>query len=155
MPKTIDSQIIKDLREFKQLSQEALGQSIGIGKQSISDWERGASKVPLKHRITIIEVFEDINARFILTGKGNIADMEPGQVSEPEIAYRNRPSELLLDEKDKRIKELKEMISELKENKEMITERMKKQADMIEFLRNELIRLGHDDVARFSKAHSA
>lgn len=84
-------------------------------------------------------------------------DKQPKELisKEPKHSYKSNTIDLLFAEKDKRIAVLEDMIAEMKENKEIVTERMEKQANMIEFLREKLVEVGHGEIAESSKLRSA
>lgn len=46
-------QRIKDLREDKDLKQEAIAQHLGTSQQQYSRWERGAQEIPFHHVIAL------------------------------------------------------------------------------------------------------
>lgn len=50
-------QRIKDLREDKDLKQEAIAQYLGTSQQQYSRWERGAQEIPFHHAIALAKFY--------------------------------------------------------------------------------------------------
>lgn len=97
--------------------------SIGYKPQSFNQWKTGASPVPAKAIIKIIQKYSEIDANWLIKDKGvvfsdkaalkNTAISTGKLVQEPELEYYTVKK--LLAEKDERIVDLKSQLETLKE----------------------------------------
>lgn len=79
---TVNERLVK-IHELKKFSWEELRLSLGVNKpQQISNWVNFKDKLPSRHIIKIIELFPDINARWFITGEGNITEETTQHVTE-------------------------------------------------------------------------
>ena len=72
--KTTLSQRVKKILEYKNLTYEQLGKSIGVGKASVYQWVDGRSEPAAPKKIKLLEVYPDINPRWFLFGTGKMND---------------------------------------------------------------------------------
>ena len=59
------SQIIRDLREDHDLTQEAIAKIIGTTKNQVGKYERGEQDMPIRHLISLCNYY-NVSADFIL-----------------------------------------------------------------------------------------
>lgn len=85
---------IRESRERRQLSQEALAQRIGVSQPTISDWENSKTE-PTVDNMRTLAVELDVWFEWLVTGRG-MREYPPG-VQEPRSEYRVQP-ELSADE---------------------------------------------------------
>lgn len=104
-----------EIQKLKNFSWEELRLQLGVNKpQQISNWVNFKDKLPSRHIIKIIELFPDINARWFITGEGNITEQTPQHViEEPKEIYNTKCP--LCKEKDRSLKLLEKMVSELEQ----------------------------------------
>lgn len=59
-----------EVKEQKQFSWEELRKKLGINKaQQVSGWVQLKDKIPIRYVIMILELYDDIDARWFLTGE--------------------------------------------------------------------------------------
>lgn len=68
-------QRIKDLREDNDMTQEDIGELLGIKQTVYSRYERGFQSIPIKHLIALADFYK-VSTDYIL-GRTNISKMYP------------------------------------------------------------------------------
>ena len=108
---TVNERLVK-IHELKKFSWEELRLQLGVNKpQQISNWVNFKDKLPSRHIIKIIELFPDINARWFITGEGNMTEETTQHVAEePKQLYNTCP---LCKEKDQVIETQLRLIANL------------------------------------------
>jgi len=72
MEQTIN-QRVKAYIDNKKISQESFRASIGVAnKQQVSQWLTENSRIPEKYLLEMIRKYVDVNARWLLTGEGEM-----------------------------------------------------------------------------------
>ena len=72
MEQTVN-QRVKAYIDNKKISQESFRASIGVAnKQQVSQWLTESSRIPEKYLIEMIRKYVDVNARWLLTGEGEM-----------------------------------------------------------------------------------
>lgn len=107
-------------RVFKVVESESISYSdfariIGVKKQLVSNWKNLLQEIPDKYLIRIIEEFENVNARWLITGEGEIygqKELSEEEKTEIEKQYKER-----LAMKDEIIKAKDELIEVLRARK--------------------------------------
>ena len=118
MKKTVNDRLI-ELQSVKKFQWNRLQLDLGISnQQQITNWitEKNREPIPPKHILKIIELFPDLNARWLITGEGNMLNDGMAVVNDPQPPYNTLES-------------LKEKISSLEKDKEFL------QQSLIEALR--------------------
>jgi transcriptional regulator with XRE-family HTH domain len=70
------------VRKEKGLNGEQMGAILGIGRAAVSQIENGKSKPTIEGLARLVEAYGDLNAKWLLTGKGNmLANEGVGAVS--------------------------------------------------------------------------
>ena len=59
------NEILRDLREDKDLAQKEIADILGMKQQQYSNYERGARELPLPHLITLCKYY-NVSADYIL-----------------------------------------------------------------------------------------
>jgi len=121
------NQRIKELIEYKKLSQDQFAFELGIKKQQVSNWVKFVEKVPEKHLITVIKKYPDINARWLFLGEGSMVEGEDSKI-EGNIQDQKSDYRKACEEKDLTIKCLSDHINTLKEtiaSKQQVIDLMK------------------------------
>ncbi len=123
------NQRLKLFLDSKDFSNQDLRVALGVKtRQQISNWLLSKEKIPDKHIFKIIDMFDDLNARWLITGQGGMTDLNEGIViaSEAKAKYELCKDCIEKDgmvkllekqalQKDKLILELKEKIGRLKQ----------------------------------------
>ena len=102
------------------------GQKIGANKQFISDWTHG-KKIPLTKIGDMLRVFPELNARWFLTGIGEMLNYKNGEIP----VSKNK---LTLTREKHTDKEFEELQSE---NKELLKKLVELQQEKINWLQSE------------------
>lgn len=123
------NQRLKLFLDSKDFSNQDLRVALGVKtRQQISNWLLSKEKIPDKHIFKIIDMFDDLNVRWLITGQGGMTDLNEGIViaSEAKAKYELCKDCIEKDgmvkllekqalQKDKLILELKEKIGRLKQ----------------------------------------
>jgi hypothetical protein len=73
------NQRLKLFLDSKDFSNQDLRVALGVKtRQQVSNWLLSKEKMPDKHIFKIIDMFEDLNARWLITGEGGMTDLEEG-----------------------------------------------------------------------------
>ena len=93
---------LRELRLAAGITQEALGERIGVGKAAISKYERGALDIPLKHLAVLCDVFS-VSADRLIGRKGESESLSQtvrsdDTVSVPIVGRVHAGSPILADE---------------------------------------------------------
>jgi transcriptional regulator with XRE-family HTH domain len=119
------SQRTKLFLESTKLTQQEVGDMVGLTKQGVSSFTRGKTNPPLDVLEKILLKYPELNARWLLTGEGHMLEEQRKSKTEEEIlaflASKKEDCDLCI-EKDKRIRELERLI----EAKEQVIEVLKK-----------------------------
>ena len=119
------SQRIKIFLESTKLTQQEVGDIVGLTKQGVSSFTRGKTNPPLDVLGKILLKYPELNARWLLTGQGHMLEEQRKSKTEEEIlaflASKKEDCDLC-KEKDKRIREVERLI----EAKEQVIEILKK-----------------------------
>lgn len=107
------NQNIDTLLRAKKLTQQELAQQMGLTKQTINNWITGTAQIPLKHLVSLLKLFSDVNARWLLTGEGDMGDDEKTFASNPRLEGKIEILESQLKEKEDKIAELYKIIGRL------------------------------------------
>ncbi len=117
------NQRLNEFKELKNFSWEKLRIDLGIkNAQQISSWSNLKEKIPEKHIIKIIHLFPDLNARWFITGEGDVSEQEC-IVSEPQALYNSRCP--VCKEKDRIIEQLEKRIEDKDELLQMYRDKKK------------------------------
>lgn len=81
---------------------------IGASKQNFYNWKSFKQEVPDKFLITIIEQFTDLNARWLITGEGDIVNRPPEPTINPDII---KDKEKIIEVQAQMIELLKSLIT--------------------------------------------
>mgnify|MGYP003377085941 CR=1 FL=1 len=115
------NQRIKQLRENLGISQEKLGETIGLSKSGISSIENGNRSVTEKH-IKLISTCFNVSEDWLRTGKGNMfnpmyeeLDLYIGRISGGEDKFKKNLLKALCKLSEDEWNALKKIISEMKE----------------------------------------
>lgn len=107
------SQRIKIFLESTNLTQQEVGDFVGMTKQGVSSFMRGVTSPPLDALGKILIKYPELSARWLLTGEGHMLEEQRRTKTEDEIlAYlisKKDECDLCL-EKDKRIRELERLV---------------------------------------------
>ena len=104
------NQTIEILLKNKKLTQQEFGIQLGVTKQTINNWVTGVVQIPTKHIITILNLYPELNARWLLTGAGEMGEIEKSTIEESKNALKlQAKNELLL----KQLQEKELLIAEL------------------------------------------
>jgi hypothetical protein len=85
------NQRLKLFIDSKNFSNQDLRVALGVKtRQQISNWLLSKEKIPDKHIFKIIDMFDDLNARWLITGEGGMTDLNEGIViaSEAKAHYQ-------------------------------------------------------------------
>ena len=131
------NQRLKLFLDSKNFSNQDLRVALGVKtRQQVSNWLLSKEKMPDKHIFKIIDMFDDLNARWLITGEGGMADLNKGIViaSESKSKYQICKDCIEKDgmikllekqalQKDKLILELNEKIGRLNQQLDDTTEK--------------------------------
>lgn len=123
------SEKLRVLRQSKNLTQEELAEQLGWGIKTYANIERGKTKITVDKLekiaqmlgITLDELVEDINEKTILNYAENCNPTNLSQsqnsifLTETQCAHELEKAQLLLQERDKEIENLKQQISQLQD----------------------------------------
>jgi transcriptional regulator with XRE-family HTH domain len=104
--KTINERLHYFLK-FSNLPQVEVAEKLNISTSRLANWV-AKSSIPMYNLTEILELFQNLNARWLLTGQGEMLNGGvniPELLEEPKAAYKNNCCELC-KEKDKQIDEL-------------------------------------------------
>lgn len=111
------NQTIEIFLKSKKMTQQEFAIQMGVTKQTINNWVTGAVQIPVKHIIAILNQFPELNARWLLTGEGEMGDVEKPTTGESKNCLKiEAKNELLLkqlQEKELLIAELYKQIGKL------------------------------------------
>jgi transcriptional regulator with XRE-family HTH domain len=99
----------------RHVDQSQLARQLTVNKQTINNWVTDTS-IPMGRISELLVMFSDLNARWLLTGQGEMLNGGvniPELLEEPKAAYKNNCCELC-KEKDKRIEDKDSQIEDLK-----------------------------------------
>lgn len=130
------NQRLKLFLDSKDFSNQDLRLALGVKtRQQVSNWLLSKEKMPDKHIFKIIDMFDDLNARWLITGEGGMTDLNEGIVIASEAKSKYHTCKQCIEkegmvkllekqalQKDKLILELKEEIGRLKQQLEDVTE---------------------------------
>lgn len=89
------NQRLKKFLDSKDFSNQDLRIALGVKtRQQVSNWLTSKEKMPEKHMLTVVRMFPDLNARWLITGEGEMFQqlgkaVGSGIVSEPTPEYSN------------------------------------------------------------------
>lgn len=129
------NQRLKLFLDSKDFSNQDLRVALGVKtRQQISNWLLSKEKMPDKHIFKIIDMFDDLNARWLITGKGQMNDLEEGLVIASDFKSKYHTCKMCIEkegmvkllekqalQKDNLILELNEKIGRLKQQLDDIT----------------------------------
>ncbi len=118
---------LKAYRKVKNLSGEGLGELLGLGRSAVSHIETGKVNPTIEGVIKLLNNCPDLNAEWLLIGKGNMLKEESGIESQQSI---NSDAETCWD----LLKREEEQHNKLKEDYRVLKSRLRK--DKIEDLIN-------------------
>jgi hypothetical protein len=98
----------------KDSKQKELANFLGLKEQQISAWLNFVDQIPEKHYVKIIRFYTDLDARWFITGEGEMKTIDLNIATGPDTGYKNNDCCKLCVEKDERIRELKDHILSLK-----------------------------------------
>lgn len=94
-----------------------------------SGWINQGKAIPLDKVVKIVRLITDINARWLLTGEGEMDMPEPGVALEPAVTYKAKTDYCpLCAEKDKLIDALNDHIESLKNQLSDVKKEIKPQS---------------------------
>ena len=116
----INSRVVQVIKQSG-LNNVVFAQLIGATRQSVANWKQGTHNVPFKFVVKIIEEFQELDARWLLTGK--LSGISPEAEKQlDDIAEYDQ-----LVERNKHLQErLEELTSELLSEKDQRIELMEK-----------------------------
>lgn len=83
------NQRVKEYKEAKRLKQVELATAISTTGDRVSKWFRLEEKIPAEYVLAIVTKFPDINARWLLTGEGEMFEKgTTGVANEPVLPYK-------------------------------------------------------------------
>lgn len=93
---------IKKYIDYKNISQTDLAKSILIHKNQVSNWLASGETVPDKALIKMVRYYPDINARWLITGEGEMLEGQKITPTEDELMeFGGTLLDRLLEEKGK------------------------------------------------------
>ncbi len=126
------NQRLKMFLDSKDFSNQDLRIALGVKtRQQISNWMLSKEKMPDKHILTVINMFDDLNARWLITGKGGMTDTE----NEPVVLAKTKiDSDCCLDciEKQGMIKLLEKQADDKNETISKLNEKLGKLTQQLE-----------------------
>jgi len=69
---------IQQLRKARGMSQEEMGERVGVSRQAVSKWESGQSVPDVEHIVALAELF-GVTTDYLLTGTGGAANVNVPQ----------------------------------------------------------------------------
>ena len=120
--KTTISQRLANYLDHMRISQEDYREVIGVKKQQVSAWLTFKEDVPDKHLIKTIEMYQNLNARWLLTGEGPMLEAEKVNELEKLSTYK-QPD---IDNKSNAERELELTKKLLERTEELLREREKR-----------------------------
>ena len=102
----------RDILSYYNLNPNSLGNRLGLSQSTIRNITTEKSKPGFEVMEALVKEFPEIDANWLISGEGpmlkrGVSDVDP-------VAYGNITYRELLQEKDERIKELKELVRLLK-----------------------------------------
>lgn len=121
------NQRLKQFVERKKLSNKEFANSILVSEVSVSRWFSLIESFPLKHLNTLLLKFPDLNARWLITGDGDMFDLKCNK-NENEDEFKNykslhpeeKPAPEILNSVLMRIEDMREYIIKLEKDKEYL-----------------------------------
>jgi len=131
------NQRLKLFLDSKNFSNQDLRIVLGVKtRQQVSNWLLSKEKMPDKHILKVIELFDDLNARWLITGEGKMNDLDDGVVIASDFKSKYHSCKICVEkegmikllekqalQKDSLILELKEKIGRLKQQLDDATEK--------------------------------
>jgi len=131
------NQRLKLFLDSKNFSNQDLRIVLGVKtRQQVSNWLLSKEKMPDKHILKLIELFDDLNARWLITGEGKMNDLDDGVVIASDFKSKYHSCKICVEkegmikllekqalQKDSLILELKEKIGRLKQQLDDATEK--------------------------------
>lgn len=95
---------------IKPTNKKVFAESIGLNKQKYGHIERGENKIPIEAVVRLLDMYPQINAEFIFTGKGTILkDVELSEQYKELLDKAQSELEFAYDEIDRLKEELKKL----------------------------------------------
>jgi len=131
------NQRLKLFLDSKNFSNQDLRIVLGVKtRQQVSNWLLSKEKIPDKHILKVIELFDDLNARWLITGEGKMNDLDDGVVIASDFKSKYHSCKICVEkegmikllekqalQKDSLILEFKEKIGRLKQQLDDATEK--------------------------------
>lgn len=131
------NQRLKLFLDSKDFSNQDLRVALGVKtRQQVSNWLLSKEKIPDKHIFKVIELFDDLNARWLITGEGKMADLDEGVIIASDFKSKYHSCKICVEkegmikllekqalQKESLILELKENIGRLKQQLDDATEK--------------------------------
>jgi hypothetical protein len=103
---------LKDFINYKKIKNLEFAAAVSATQQEVTNWSNGRG-LAVNRLVDILKSYPDLNARWLLTGQGEMINGMQGEiqelVQEPPSTYETRCR--LCDEKEKRIAILEKLIS--------------------------------------------
>jgi transcriptional regulator with XRE-family HTH domain len=117
--KSTINQRIKEYLERKKITAETFGKPIGVSRQAVSQWMSNMNGPNASTIIKIIEIYPDINARWLITG--NFSYENENILNEPIEEYKKIEKCSKCEVNERLIKSLSEQIEGLKRELFLVT----------------------------------
>ncbi|NRB53881.1 MAG: helix-turn-helix transcriptional regulator [Saprospiraceae bacterium] len=116
-------QRIKHFREGKKLSVTDFAQLVKVSERNVYNYEADKTSPHTSFWESLFTVFEELNPKWMLTGKGNISfEDDLGEVQEPATAYLRREELTDLVRLIDRVKDLTRKVDQLELEVKMLKE---------------------------------
>lgn len=113
---TTVNQRIEQFLKARNIPQTEIAAKLNVTKQTVSNWVSGTVQIPVKHIVSLLKEYDYLNARWLLTGTGELDKDAVNEV--PASLKMEGMIDLLtkqLADKDKVIASLQKEIGKLEE----------------------------------------
>lgn len=119
---SMDAEISNRVEQFlheKRIRKEELRKKLGLGsRQQINNWVKGSDPIPVKHLVSILLLFPEINANWLVRGEGEM--LLPPERPDKRIINRNEygycdgcvEKQVLISDLNARLKKKEEELKE-------------------------------------------
>jgi transcriptional regulator with XRE-family HTH domain len=113
---TTVNQRIEQFLKARNIPQTEIAAKLNVTKQTVSNWVSGTVQIPVKHIVSLLKEYDYLNARWLLTGTGELDNDAVNEV--PASLKMEGMIDLLskqLADKDKVIASLQKEVGKLEE----------------------------------------